>query len=310
MAIYPVGVVIKRRREERGISQEALAEGICSVATLSRLENGVRFPSRTNFMALMERLGYGSESSSIFASEEELDIHELQFRIRQAAIHRRYDVMNQLLDKMEQDMKRQNADPICEQFYRFERIICKDKAEITARDVPELEDILKITVPRYGKVPLKKLFLTYEELSVLNGIAVGYASGDNYEKGIGLFYEIRDYMREKIINSEERMRLYPAILYNLSKYLGLSGRYEECIRVCNDSIHELSEYKRTQYLHKLCYNKAWCMSKISATEHRQEINKLMLQAYYSAQMTECYNDAALYEKFINEHCQELLPTLY
>ena len=38
MPIYKFGYVIKQRREELGYTQEDLAEGICSVPTLSRIE--------------------------------------------------------------------------------------------------------------------------------------------------------------------------------------------------------------------------------------------------------------------------------
>ncbi|MBP3729639.1 MAG: helix-turn-helix transcriptional regulator [Lachnospiraceae bacterium] len=38
MPISKVGYLIKRRREELGYTQEELADGICAVTTLSRIE--------------------------------------------------------------------------------------------------------------------------------------------------------------------------------------------------------------------------------------------------------------------------------
>ena len=40
MPIFQFGFMIKHRREELGYTQEDLADGICSVPTLSRIENG------------------------------------------------------------------------------------------------------------------------------------------------------------------------------------------------------------------------------------------------------------------------------
>lgn len=57
MGVYLVGQVIKRTRESLGMTQEELSDGICSVETLSRIENGKRAPNRANFEALMERMG-------------------------------------------------------------------------------------------------------------------------------------------------------------------------------------------------------------------------------------------------------------
>lgn len=61
MAAYKLGQVIKMTRENLGITQEELSDGICSVETLSRIENGKQTPNRANFKALMERLGRNGE---------------------------------------------------------------------------------------------------------------------------------------------------------------------------------------------------------------------------------------------------------
>ena len=45
MSVYNIGKFIKIRRTEMGITQLQLAEGICSVATLSRIENGENPPT-------------------------------------------------------------------------------------------------------------------------------------------------------------------------------------------------------------------------------------------------------------------------
>lgn len=61
MPIYKFGYIIRQRREELGYTQEDLAEGICSVPTLSRIENGERLPTKDHFEMLLQRLGF-SES--------------------------------------------------------------------------------------------------------------------------------------------------------------------------------------------------------------------------------------------------------
>ena len=58
MSIYLFGPLIKQRREELGYTQEDLADGICSVPTLSRIENGERIPTKQHSEMLLQRLGY------------------------------------------------------------------------------------------------------------------------------------------------------------------------------------------------------------------------------------------------------------
>lgn len=46
MAVFQLGPIIRNRRNVLGLSQEDLADGICSVPTLSRIENGERMPTK------------------------------------------------------------------------------------------------------------------------------------------------------------------------------------------------------------------------------------------------------------------------
>lgn len=61
MGTYQIGEVIRLLRKEKGITQELLSDGLCSVETLSRIENGKHTPSRATLDALMERLGKDSQ---------------------------------------------------------------------------------------------------------------------------------------------------------------------------------------------------------------------------------------------------------
>ena len=63
MPIYPYGALIRQRREELGYTQEELADGICSVPTLSRIENGERLPTKEHSEMLFSRLGYWKTKS-------------------------------------------------------------------------------------------------------------------------------------------------------------------------------------------------------------------------------------------------------
>lgn len=44
METYRIGEIIREQRNRRNISQEELCFGICSVTTLSRIENGNQKP--------------------------------------------------------------------------------------------------------------------------------------------------------------------------------------------------------------------------------------------------------------------------
>lgn len=60
MTANSLGGIIRTLRKERGLTQEQLAEGICSPVSVSRIENGRQTPSKAVLDALMDRLGMSS----------------------------------------------------------------------------------------------------------------------------------------------------------------------------------------------------------------------------------------------------------
>ena len=61
-----LGEAFLQLREECKISQEKLCNGLCSVATLSRIELGEREPDYLLFDALLTRLGKDSQKFDLF----------------------------------------------------------------------------------------------------------------------------------------------------------------------------------------------------------------------------------------------------
>ena len=82
METYRIGEIIREQRNRRNISQEELCFGICSVTTLSRIENGNQKPSLKVEEALLERLGHSTDNLIIYADDNEIKKHRLEDEIR------------------------------------------------------------------------------------------------------------------------------------------------------------------------------------------------------------------------------------
>ena len=259
MSVFSIGEVIKKRRNLLGISQEELAFGICSVPTLSRIENGERVPNKANFDALMQRMGQSGEMYDAYIGDNDLEIHEKKFYIRQAIMCGSLENAKVLLE----DLKKitQKSDTLSKQFIEYMEVLTESVEINSELHIKKLENAIKMTVPNYGQVKLCNCLLTFDDITIINNIANAYGNIKNYRKAINLFYELKEYIDTKYINSEEIIRTYPLLLYNLSKWLGLEGRYDECIEVCDLGIKLASESGRSKFLGKLLYNKAWCLVK-------------------------------------------------
>ncbi len=73
MKIKEIGRMMHTLRTGKEISQEELCRGICSVTTLSRLENGERRPDALVFNALFQRLGKSTDHINIVLTLEEFE---------------------------------------------------------------------------------------------------------------------------------------------------------------------------------------------------------------------------------------------
>ena len=70
MAVYVVGDFLRETRLRKGYTQEEVSYGICTPASLSRIENGAQKPGRLILEKLFERLGTENNLFNSFVSKE------------------------------------------------------------------------------------------------------------------------------------------------------------------------------------------------------------------------------------------------
>ena len=256
MAVFQLGPIIRNRRIELGLSQEDLADGICSVPTLSRIENGERMPTKNHFEMLMQRLGYSAMSLDFFTDRQDFIIHELKFKIRQAFMAKDVAQTEHLLGEYKNLIKGDST--IDQQFFSLYRTLINMKQYSAEEALALFESALRLTCPTYNESRIPHL-LSYEEITLLNNIAICYDKLEMRYQAISVLRTLKTYYDTHIINSEEAMRTQPMILYNLSKVLGRAGYYDECLAVCDESIHLAKKTSRCQYLGEVLYNRAWSL---------------------------------------------------
>lgn len=255
MSIYQFGHIIRLRREDLGITQEELADGVCSVPTLSRIENGERMPNKAHVEMLLQRLGYSDAMSYVYVDRNELQRHELKYKIRQAVLFNQLQNAREYLDKYIQLTDKPTQ--IESQFIILYGTLTDATMDMTSK-LRQLKKAILLTCPRYEESKLPK-FLSYEEIIILNNIAGCYSAKKEYEQSIHILYHIKRYYENHMFNTEEVLRTQPLILYNLSKCLGAASHYDECIEICDLGIRTARETGRCGYLAWLFYNRAWAL---------------------------------------------------
>lgn len=275
MSIFKFGPIIRKRREELGYTQEDLADGICSVTTLSRIENGERIPTQNHLEMLLQRIGYSNVMFDSYTNENDFLAHELKFRIRQANIEGNTELAKELLQRFERLSSKPTQ--IDQQFLLLQKVQLFPEQYSDEEKLVQLENAIQLTHPNYmqGKVPF---LLSYEEILLLNNIAIGYANCGRPKEAIDILYGVTNYYDSCIVNTEEALRTKPMTLYNLSKILGMENRFNECIAICDKGIRLAQRTGRCQCFPHMLYNKAWALMKRNYPEDLQEAKMLAHRA--------------------------------
>ncbi len=305
MAIYSMGKVIKRFRKIKGLTQEELADGICTPGGLSRIENGVREPSHAKFVALMQRLGQWEDSYDLFVGEEYYEISELQKEISVKVMHHDFQSADLILKRYEEKIRKVPKENMYTQFLKLQKLIIADNGLIRGEHLEELEAILRMTVPDYGEKKLHELVLADQELIIINNIAIGYAENGQRPKAIKLFEEMIEFLSDRFMDCRERNNLYAPLVLNLVKYLGLEGRFREALEWADQAIGELTEYGKTLYVPELHFDIAWIRIQMDRIKYADIIAEELALSIYGRIGNRQYDSARFQLEYMRENVPEI-----
>lgn len=226
MPQYSVGQAIKCCRERKNISQTILCDGICSVGTLSRIENGQQNPSATMMEALLERLGLPIGLYNIPVTEVRFKRASLEQQITHILAGLGNDIEKMLeeyanlpepMDKFEQ------------QFYQFMTGVQKHFERFAPEKVLSYYlDALKITYPKFDLNALsEEKYFTELELIILNNIALEERRFGNNGKAEEILFYLKEYYESDKFDDASVGRQYPVILANLANWMEAAGRFQE-----------------------------------------------------------------------------------
>lgn len=293
--LYNIGKYIKSRRLQLGISQEKLADGICARNSLSRIEGGERVPKSDVLTTLLQRLGLSDSEIRILTDGEDVELAQLKFNVRQALILNDYAKARFILQRNEDAISK--LDPVSRRTFDIvDAIIRSRQNEISKEEALALfENLMRIIHPQYSPDNLPVL-LSYEEIILLNNIAWCYDEVGKRETAINVLYHVKEFYDSYVCDIEEALRTQPMILYNLSKLLGLAGRYDECIHICEEGIKLATETGRCADLATTYYNLAWALYYRNRVGDKDCSLQYLKMAYYAACVIDSKNQPRI-EKY-------------
>ncbi len=262
MAKYTIGTVIYENRIRKKITQEELSYGICTPATLSKIENGMQMPRRKIFEALMQRLGLQTQYYFLPLSSEDMERSNLEYQITRKLSLREYDFAD-LLDRYKSCGPK--MDHMEKQFYTYaSALLLLGSRSQMERGTELLLSAILYTIPEFSVQNVKKCaLLTFLEITIINNIAINYRKLGHMEEAKKMLLYLKEYLESKDIDLEEKAKIYPMILFNLSNWFGREGRNELVYELCNMGIDFCIKHGKLTMFPMLIFNKAYSLAKMN-----------------------------------------------
>ncbi|MEY8516954.1 helix-turn-helix transcriptional regulator [Lachnospiraceae bacterium 29-84] len=275
MTYYMVGDLIRDARERQNYSQEELSYGICTTSTLSRIENGVQIPGKRVLEGLLQRLGLVDMVSCAYFGKEELERCEIKQQLTLSLGHGEYGKAEMLAAKMEEKLRgmprKDFSIKMEEQYVRFAwALIRKHRGEKMERVLELLLETIRMTIPDFDGLHIKRRLLTFHEISILNSIGCAYHRMGRLWDGMRLLLQLKEYMEGHNVQGQAIPVKYTMVLQNLSSWMGQEGYYQDALCLCQTGIDYCIKHGKLHTFPMLLFNKACALAELGQYEMSKE----------------------------------------
>lgn len=301
MGRYRLGDIIRMTRKSLSITQEQLSDGICSVETLSRIENGNQNPNRDTYELLMERMGRIRERAYSMLSISDFKVLEKMKQFEDYS--KLYDFYQ--ADIILREIKKILGDSILDKQFliRAESLVDYHLNRISKEEYLEsVQKAIQLTIPKYGTISLSNWPLNHNEAVLLINISIAFAERGDYKQAIDILEDVNIAMNQSYMEELQRVTFKVTIANNLSKWYGLVGSHDKAIEIANEGIMMCKKYNLGNALPNLLYGIAWNKEQlidkgVLLPVNNRECLKYLKQAYYIASAMQL----TFVENFIYEH---------
>lgn len=272
MARYMIGDYIYELRKQRGLTQEELAEGICTTGTLSRIENGSRTPSSGTYEALMQRLGASTGLFTHYVGRRELEADNYCRKILNMMAcgnHECLDVMIEEYFRMTERYRLAKSQPMLYMRAIYRTASGEEPGLILQELYPALKQP-KMAAKEWLRD--KRRLLTFHEIVIWNTIAVQYKRMGDHPGAFAVWDGLVRYIEKREMDAEEYAKTAPMLYYNLASLYKKSGMPEQTLIFSERGIRVCIEYGKLFPLGYLLTQKAGALAKLGCRKEAEEIS--------------------------------------
>ncbi len=235
MSNNTMGEIIRSLRKRAHLTQEELAEGICSPISVSRIENGTQMPSNTVLEALLSRLGTSTYQicNIYYQTDKQLAFGQEADRVAELL---RAGQLSEAKDKLAALGKSANSDSINLQYYLLlSAAIMLYEEKDMEKVLSTLYQAIEITKPSFDFLDFRNELLTVREANILNVIAVALFRSNETIRAIHLGEELYCSLKKHVSTISGYNLLRVNVAFNLAQYMEEEHRYKEALMYCQEA---------------------------------------------------------------------------
>ncbi|MDE5590945.1 MAG: helix-turn-helix domain-containing protein [Acetatifactor sp.] len=234
-----LGDVIRSLRKKAGLSQEELADGICSPVSVSRIENGAQMPSGMVLEALLARLGTSTYQicDIYYKSEKQQEFEQEAEEVSRLLSEGKLEDAKDCLARLESGAR---ADSLNLQCYLLLYASIKIyEGENSEEVLSILYDALAQTKASFDFEDFRNVLLSVSEANILNVIAAVLFRLEDVTGAIRLGEELMSSLKRHKSGLKEYTIVQINLAINLAQFLEKEHRYKEAL-VYIETAEELS----------------------------------------------------------------------
>ena len=257
-----IGELIQELRLKAGLSYAQLCEGICSKSNLEKIEKyGIEtYMNVYHTEPLMQRLGRDPLLyCNFFLKQVDFEARELQDLIHLHSIHRKYDLVAELLERLKTYKAYSGKYKINLQFIKSTEIdLFVSKHGYEHPDVRTmLLEAMRMTRPKFDESRIELYPLTHTESILVNMLAIHYMQSGDLKSASKIYEALIYNLNRRYVDEFEKARMYATVMFNLSSCLGRMGRRHEALRIIEAAERFERDRGRLTELCNLIYNRAY-----------------------------------------------------
>lgn len=283
MKLNTVGIALSYYREKYGLSMAQVCEGICSPATMFRIEEGFREVDSLVSGTLLSRIGKQVLEFELLLNEKDYNLFRLRKEIDHSMAEKNMDAADKLLRKYQSIMPKKQA--VHEQYYLWGKAELLQKRGASKEEIKAVLDAaVLLTKPFLGK--RKNTSDLYSEMEIKLFLGLIQFSEDISWKEAELkrmLLFIRKYDSKKIKEQAEM-----SILKELASIQEEKGDAQKELEYIEQALTLVKESRTMRGLAELHFKKAGLLKELMQRnkdmqqKYQKQCQVELTMAYYTA----------------------------